>query len=199
MSVENILAIYKLATPEEKRDGIVWYADALRDCTRIAIDLDLPIHIVTGVVSALSPNNKWDRNVINARDLCQAFIDGDGIDSVKVSTYGANKRKAWSILEDMLDHEGVIDRLKGQKTTSFYRNIMGDDTCTIDGHARNIAYNERVGLTDDKTNIGVKEYRTLQAEYVAAAKRTRVNGRALKAFELQAITWVTWRRIHNIK
>ena len=63
----------------------------------------------------------------------------------------------------------------------------------------NIAYNERVGLTDDKTNIGVKEYRTLQAEYVAAAKRTRVNGRALKAFELQAITWVTWRRIHNIK
>ena len=41
MSVENILAIYKLATPEEKRDGIVWYADALRDCTRIAIDLPL--------------------------------------------------------------------------------------------------------------------------------------------------------------
>ena len=39
MSVENILAIYKLATPEEKRDGIVWYADALRDCTRIGTDL----------------------------------------------------------------------------------------------------------------------------------------------------------------
>ena len=60
MSVENILAIYKMATPEEKRDGVVWYADALRDCTRIAVDLDLPVHIVTGVVAALSPNNKWD-------------------------------------------------------------------------------------------------------------------------------------------
>ena len=199
MSVENILYVYKMATPEEKRDGVVWYAEALSACTRIAIDLDLPVHIVTGVVSALSPNNKWDRNVTNARDLCQAFIDGEDMDSVKVSTYGNNKRKAWSILEDMLEHEDIIDRLKGQKTTSFYRNIMGDDTCTIDGHARNIAYGERVGLTDDKTNIGVKEYRTLQAEYVAAAKRTRVNGRALKAFELQAITWVTWRRIHNIK
>ena len=69
MSVENILAIYKLATPEEKRDGIVWYADALRDCTRIATDLELPVHIVTGVCAALSPNNKWDRNIINARDL----------------------------------------------------------------------------------------------------------------------------------
>ena len=199
MSVENILAIYKLATPEEKRDGIVWYADALRDCTRIATDLELPVHIVTGVCAALSPNNKWDRNIVNARDLCAAFVNGDGMDSVKVSTYHKMKSKAWCILEAMPDHDGVIAILNGQKIVSFYNNIMGDDTCTIDGHARNIAYGERVGLTDDKTNIGVKEYRTLQTDYVSAAKRTRVNGRALKAFELQAITWVTWRRIHNIK
>ena len=198
MSVENILAVYKMATPEEKRDGIVWYANALSECNRISLDLDIPLHIVTGVCAALSPNNKWDRNIINARDLCQAFINGDDIDSVKVSTYHTMKRKAWSILEAMPNHSGVIDILNGQKIVSFYRNIMGDDTCTIDGHARNIAYGERVGLTDDKTNIGVKEYKTLQTEYVAAAKRTRVNGRALKAVELQAITWVTWRRIHNI-
>lgn len=199
MSVENILAIYKMATPEEKRDGIVWYADALRDCTRIALDTSVPLHVVVGVVASLSPNNKWERNIQNAKDLIHACVNGDGIDSVKVCTYHKMKEKAWSILEAMPDHDGVITILNGQKIVSFYRNIMGDDTCTIDGHARNIAYNERVGLTDDKTNIGVREYRTLQAEYVQAAKRTRVNGRALKAFELQAITWVTWRRIHNIK
>jgi len=199
MSVENILATYKMATPEEKRDGIVWYADALRDCTRIALDTCVPLHIVVGVVASLSPNNKWERNIINAKNLIHAHVNGDGMDSIKVSTYHTMKRKAWSILEAMPDHDGVIDILNGQKIVSFYRNIVGDDTCTIDGHARNIAYAERVGLTNDKTNIGVKEYRTLQAEYVQAAKRTRVNGRALKAFELQAITWVTWRRIHNIK
>ena len=199
MSVSNIIAIYKMATPAEKRDGIVWYADALRDCTQIANDLDLPVAIVTGVCAALSPNNKWDRNIVNARDLCAAFVNGDAMESVKVSTYNKMKEKAWSILEQMPDHDGIIKILNGQKIVSFYRNIMGDDTCTIDGHARNIAYNERVGLTDDRTNIGVKEYRTLQAEYVEAAKKTRVNGRRLKAFELQAITWVTWRRIHNIK
>ena len=199
MSIENILATYKMATPEEKRDGIVWYADALRDCTRIALDTCVPLHIVVGVVASLSPNNKWERNIINAKDLIHAHVNGDGMDSVKVSTYHKMKSKAWSILEAMPNHDGVIAILNGQKIVSFYRNIMGDDTCTIDGHARNIAYAERVGLTDDKTNIGVKEYRTLQAEYVQAAKRTRVNGRALKAFELQAITWVTWRRIHNIK
>ena len=36
MSVENILAVYKMATPEEKRDGIVWYVEAFADCKRIA-------------------------------------------------------------------------------------------------------------------------------------------------------------------
>lgn len=203
MSVENILAIYKMASPEEKRDGIVWYADALRDCSRISLDTNIPLHIVVGVVARLSPNNKWERNVKNARDLITAKINGDDMDSVSVCTYSANKIKAWDMLEldetgNFLDHDGVIKHLNGQKIVSFYRNIMGDDTCTIDGHARNIAYGERIGLTDDRTNIGVKEYRQLQDEYVMAAKRTRVNGRALKAFELQAITWVVWRRLHNI-
>ena len=71
MSVENILAIYKMATPEEKRDGVVWYADALRDCTRIAIDLDLPIEYCGGCCAALSPNNKWDaQRDQHTRDLC---------------------------------------------------------------------------------------------------------------------------------
>ena len=196
--IDNIIKIYKLATPEEKRDGIVWYANAYSDCNRIAIDLSVPIHIVTGVVAALSPNNKWNRNVTNARELIQAFVNGDDMDSVKVSTYHTMKRKAWSILEDMPDHEGVIVLLNGQKIVSFYRNIMGDDTCTVDGHAKNIYYGERHGLTDDRTNVGKKEYKTISDAYVKAGKRVRVNGRSLKAFEIQAITWVVWRRIHNI-
>ena len=196
--IDNIIKIYKLATPEEKRDGIVWYANAYSDCNRIALDLSVPVHIVTGVVAALSPNNKWDRNVVNARELIQAFVNGDDMDSVKVSTYHTMKRKAWTILEDMPDHEGVIALLNGQKIVSFYRNIMGDDTCTVDGHAKNIYYGERHGLTDDKTNVGKKEYKTISDAYVKAGKRVRVNGRSLKAFEIQAITWVVWRRIHNI-
>ena len=76
---------------------------------------------------------------------------------------------------------------------------MGDDTCTVDGHAKNIYYGKRHGLTDDKSNVGKKEYKTISDAYVEAGKRARVNGRPLKAFEIQAITWVVWRRVHNIK
>ena len=199
MSVENIVSVYRMATPEEKRDGIVWYANAYADCKRIAVDCDVPIHIVVGVVAALSPNNKWDRNVTNARDLIEGYLNGDYVENIKVSTYNAMKNKAWSILETMADSDDVITILNGQKITSFYQNIMGYDTCTVDGHAKNIFYGVRHGLTDDKTNVGKREYREISQAYVDAGKKVRVNGRPLKAFEIQAITWVVWRRIHNIK
>ena len=144
MTVENIVAIYRLATPEEKRDGVVWYATALAECNRIALDYEVPLHIVVGVCAALSPNNRWERNIINTRDMVQVYVTGDSIDSFKVSTYHAMKQKAWSILDAMPETEAeVIAILNGQKITSFFQNIMGYDTCTIDGHARNIAYSGR--------------------------------------------------------
>lgn len=199
MSVDNIVAIYKLSTPEEKLEGVLWYAQAQTTCMLIAEELDVPLHIVVGVCAALSPNNKWDRNIDNTLDLVRAFLGGEDVDNVKVSTYHAMKRKAWSILEEMPDHDGVIDILNGQKIVSFFCNIVGEDTCTVDGHARNIYYGERQGLTSDKSNVGKREYVKIQEAYVEAGKRVRLNGRPLKAFEMQAITWVAWRRIHGIK
>jgi hypothetical protein len=198
MSVDNIVKIYNLATPAEMRDGVVWYANALADCLWTARETEVPLHIVVGVCAALSPNNRWERNTNDTLELVRAFVRGDDMDSVKVSTYNAMKRKAWTILEEMPDHDGVIDILNGQKIVAFYRNIMGEDTCTVDGHAKNIYYGERHGLTSGKTNVGRKEYIEIQQAYVEAGKKCKYNGRPLKAFEIQAITWVTWRRIHGI-
>ena len=199
MTTENILFVYRLSTPQEKRDGIVWYAKALADCLWISEETEVPLHIVVGVCAALSPNNKWDRNIDNTLSLIRAFLNGDDIETVKVSTYHTMKRKAWSILEAMPDQDEVIKILNGQKIVSFFSNIMGEDTCTVDGHAKNIFYGERHGLTSDKSNIGKKEYATIQEAYVKAANQVMFNGRRLKAFEMQAITWVAWRRIHGIK
>lgn len=191
--MENILAIYRLANPDEVKHGMTWYHQARCECQKIADQQKMPLHIVVGVVAALSPNNKWDRNITNAADLIAAYMAGDHMESVKVSTYHKMKEKAWGILEMMPDQHETKVLLNGQKIVSFYGNIMGDDGCTIDGHARNIAYGERVGLTDDKTNIGKKEYAVLQDMYRQAASQCDI-----KAYEMQAITWVAWRRIHGI-
>ena len=213
IAVRNIIACRRRAKPQDVAHGIAWYAEAYEECRQIADEYGLPVYVVVGVVAALSPNNRWSTNVTNARDLVDAFVNGRDMDTVSVCTYGNMKRKAWSILdrtaiqitdglyEWTTDDETVKEIkaiLNGRKIVCFYENIMGEDTCTIDGHARNIAYNERVNLTDNKTNIGVKEYANLQEAYRQAAKRCTVNGRMFKAYELQAVTWVTWRKQHSI-
>jgi len=192
--VRNILKVYRMATSDDVRDGIEWYARAKREAQFISQRLGLPVSTVVGVMAALSPNNRWERNKVDAFNMCSAYVKGLYVGDFKVSTYFKMKIKAWSILEDHLsDDNDILARLNGQKIRSFYSNIMGLDEVTVDGHALNIARGYRVGLTDDATNIGVKMYRELQAAYVRAAKRAGV-----KPHEMQAITWTVWKRVHSI-
>ena len=194
ITTKNIIAIYKLAKPSEIKHGMTWYLNANLYCKKISDELDIPLHIVVGVMSALSPNNKYERNIIDAHYLCKTFLDGNDMDSIKVSTYHNMKKKAWHILEQMPTYEETIIILNGRKIISFFKNIMGDETeITIDGHARNIYYNDRQGLTTPNTNIKKLEYQDIQKAYQRASKKI-----GIKAYELQAITWVTWRRIHGI-
>jgi len=192
--VHNIMACYRAADSVQVAEGLLWYSDAQKAAHNIAAKYGIAVYIVVAVISALSPNNKWARNVVNADALIGAFLRGDGIDSVKVSTYHAMKQKAWDILVARPDYDGAKRMLKGQKITSFFMDIMGEFNVTIDGHARNIAYNEKVGLTDDRTNIGVREYRALQAAYEEAARRL-----GLMPYQIQAITWRVWRDRWGIK
>ena len=190
----NITCVYRDADETQHAEGLLWYEHAKREAYHIALKHDVPVYIAVAVIAALSPNNKWARNLVNADALIGAFIRGDGLLSVKVSTYHAMKRKAWDILMARPDYDGAKAMLKGQKITSFFMDIMGEFNVTIDGHARNIAYGERVSLTDDRSNIGVREYRALQAAYEEAARRV-----GLMPYQLQAITWRVWRDRHGIK
>ena len=123
------------------------------------------------------------------------------------------KRKALDILE--LSHEyplissnrrkgnalylRVIQVLNGQKITAFYECIMGEDSCCIDGHAKNIYYGKRYNLTDPKTNVTKKEFRVISDAYRAATKViNKLHGTQYKAYHVQAITWSQWRIDHGI-
>ena len=191
--IYNIVSVLRDSDETQHAEGLLWYPNAQKAAHDIAVKYDIAVYLVVAVIAALSPNNKWSRNVTNADALIGAFIRGDGIDSVKVSTYHKMKQKAWDILAARPDYDGAKAMLKGQKITSFFCDIMGEFNVTIDGHARNIAYGERVGLTDDRTNIGVREYRALQAAYEEAARRV-----GLMPYQLQAITWRVWRDRHGI-
>ena len=93
----------------------------------------------------------------------------------------------------MPTYEEVVTILNGKKIVSFYKNSMGDESeITIDGHARNIYYNDRQVLTTPNTNIRKLQYVDIQKAYKRASKKL-----GIKAYELQALTWVAWKRKHN--
>ena len=192
--VRNILKVYRRATSEDVANGLEWYDRAKRYASIISNLSGVNLNTVVGVMAALSPNNRWERNVKDTERMVWAWVKGEDLTDFKVSCYNTMKAKAWSILEDDLtDDDAILTRLNGQKIRSFYSNIRGLDEVTIDGHAYNIALGIRQGLTSDKTNMGKKLYRDMQSAYVKAAKRV-----GIKPHELQAITWTTWKREHGI-
>ena len=192
--VRNILKVYRRATTDDIANGYKWYDEAKTYCKIISGLSGVKLNTVIGVMAALSPNNKWERNIADCERMCWAWVKGDDLDDFKVSCYNTMKLKAWSILEDnLVNDDDILTRLNGQKIRSFYSNIRGLDEVTIDGHALNIALGVRQGLTTDKTNMSKKVYKQMQEVYVRAAKRVDI-----KPHILQAITWTTWKRENKI-
>lgn len=188
--VNNLQAVYRQATSEDKRAGVFWYRRARTAVQRIASDYGLDTDTVARVVAVLSPINKWERNIKDARMMVRAYVNGDNFDSVRVATFHTNKAKAAAILN------GCPEALKGRKVTEFYRAIMGDtDAVTIDGHMMNAMRGTYVGMASQ--TISPTEFRAMQAAIRHAARRRQYAGQRLSPAELQAIVWVVQRRIKN--
>jgi hypothetical protein len=191
--VDNILSVYHAANSDEVEQGMLWYLDAKAQAQVIADDCELPLHVVVGVIAALSPTNYWTQNVKDARLFCETFVAGGYMHEVKASTYKKMWEKAWTILMDVPDDcQRVATLLNGPKITDFFWCIMGFDHCVIDGHAWCIANSDRRVLQEvPKMSKALRS--TLQDAYLVAA-----NSVGITAFQMQAITWVAWRRIHKV-
>jgi hypothetical protein len=189
-NIDNIKAIYQLASLVEEQDGINWYPNA-RQIARNLADR----HEAAGVIAALSPRNRWERNVQDADALITAFQAGGAEQAMltKVCTFGANKAKAIRILTaGVLTDADVLAILSGPKLQEFYSCIQGIADVCIDGHAYCIWAGERTGLADVPA-IGKKLRAQIKDDYQHAADEL-----GMTAASLQAITWVAWRRIHGV-
>ena len=195
-NVRNIKAIHELASADEIASGKAWYPVAGDIAKVIADQYGIHPAEAAGVVAALSPRNRWSRNVQDTEALIAAYVASGAIQAglTKVCTFGANKAKAIRILEaGVITDADVLAILSGPKLSEFYSCIRGINECCIDGHAWCIWQGSKVGLAD-VPSIGVRLRREIKNDYAQAAADL-----GLKASELQAITWVAWRRIHGIR
>ena len=190
---KSIIAVFEQATEDELNHGLTWYNEAKQECQVMADKYELPLRIVVGVVASLSPTNKWSRNLIDASNMLRVYTDGGYVESTSPCTYKTMRDKAWSILQtNPHSDDDVLFILKGPKISDFFACIMGHDVCVIDGHAWCIANNDRRTM-QEVPNIGKKLRCDIQAAYSEAGKE-----KGLTAFQMQATTWVTWKRIYNV-
>jgi len=191
---KHIQAVFDLASVADVVAGQDWY-DTARDAA-IALSDRYGVDVTTacGVIAALSPRNKWTRNLIDAENLINVYTTSgaEACDTVKVCTFGKNKAKAMSILDAVPTLDVVEGILSGPKLKEFFRCIIGQDDVCIDGHAYSIWVGDRITLAN-VPSIGVKLRRQIKADYMAVALKND-----MPAYELQAITWVTHRRIHSV-
>lgn len=206
-SAANVLSIYREATPADVTDGRGWYRrahDACRDVALTYLGDDTPESVarVAAVYAVISPSMPWARNDKLAR---QAFIlagEGASYDAI-VSGLGmmkANARKAAAIVLGA-DPASVVS---GPKVTPFWQRMAeaatentGPSSVVIDRHAHDVALGRVTSDRERNRSLSRKGGQWEYAmAYVRAASALRRTGEApgITPSEVQAVTWVVWRR-----
>lgn len=182
---KNLRTWFDRASKEEVLSGMTWYSEAQAYAKHLSIVYDTTPEIAAAVISALSPNNKWERNKVDAAAIFAAVETSTPVESVKVCTYDANKRKAYDIACGKL----VIDK-SSPKTFAFAQNVgnLAADFVTIDKWHLRACRTTAVSPRKVSTTCTAKQYRLIEEETVKVAKEY-----GLKGYEFQAIIWVTIR------
>ncbi len=182
----NILRVYHKANEEELRNGMEWYHSAHDEAERLASEHSLPVSVVSAIIAAVSPGLRWEKNI----EAAERIIRRESLNGLGVRWYGG-VRKA----EAIRDGQNPSVALKGNKVRAFAECIRTPDTALsvcVDGHAYSIWAGRRIPL-DEVPPINDRLYNRISVDYWEVAKHCGV-----RACQLQACVWVTWRRLHEV-
>jgi hypothetical protein len=173
---QRLQAIFDRANERQIAEGRAWYPTAYLHALQFSLDHAVPLFKTAGIIAALSPNNKWERNLYDA-DL---FLSKPSLDT-KVCTFMANRRKALAIL-NATDQDEVRHLLKGRKTVSFYDNMVNNET----------SYRVTVDLwmyRAAEVKISDKHYRMIEDVVLEMALESE-----LLPMDIQAVIWTVLRQ-----
>ncbi len=173
---KNLLEMYEKRTDQHTQEGMQWYKTANQICIDMGKQLDYDPAVVAQVISALSPRNKWERNIIDTRTVLKAVNEGKNPEDVKVSTFHSNKNKAFEIARG----ERGIDQAS-PKTYSFVKNIaeLDDSKVTIDVWHLRACFGKTI-----ESGLTPLRYKQLEQLTLKCAEMVGVRG-----YEFQAIVW----------
>ena len=178
---KNLDFYFNLATDEDIKNGKMWYNEGREICKDVASKYNTTTLIAAGVISALSPRNKWEQNIKDAYKVFEAIKQGLNAEDIKVCTFHTNKFKAFAIARSEVK---ITD--KSLKTFNFVNNLASDSNyyLTVDIWHLRACFNNSIKI--DNASIGRIAYGQIKDLTIAKAKEL-----GLKGYELQAILWLT--------
>lgn len=171
--LENMITRhYDKADTKTLLSGLTWYEKAHNEAKLLADVFQLPLWKTVGVIAALSPRNKWARNLADA----WAILETPCL-STKTCTFKGQRQKAIDIINSTGDENEILKILGGEKTRKFASNIFyyNDSTLvTVDVWAY-----RSVNLEAKKKN-----YKLIETAYQNVAKQLNI-----LPHQLQAVVW----------
>jgi len=154
--------------------GINWYEEVNNFCLLVSLEYNVPVYKVAGILSALSPKNRFNRNLDDTITLITHGLDG------KYGTFNNNRDKALRILNAKNIRE-VYNEFKGLKTRAFFLNIykVYDYNVTVDVWMIRL-YKDKI-KTKSLTN---KSYRMIES--MIQDKASKLN---IYPNQMQAVLW----------
>lgn len=192
--VNSILRFYALASMAENQDGLTWYAQAHDYSKELAARFGITIQQAVGLIAAFSPQAGW---VENKRYAVSYLHKPNSRVRSQVQTDKANLILTLKTEGDI--YNALSTRDAAYKTKAFFLNILNHDIptdVTIDRHAiaSCIQHPDNVSALDALYgNLTKAQYEFFQAAYITAAKQLDI-----LPHQLQAIVWVTYRRIRKL-
>lgn len=186
--VQNIMAVYNAATPEEKDYWGNWYHEAKNDVKHLAEDYGLDFKVAAAVAANLSPGSMWWQNITTAGLVIDAFKAGIPPYDVSVPGYPENVNKAYRCLRE---RKPIVS---GPKVTAFYESLVDpkaiEKKVVLDSHALNIWFGHKRGTIKTAPSVaeGSPLRKMIEADYAEAADRLGVPPQAV-----QATTWYVWK------
>ena len=116
--IKRIYHLHKLASSLSRSKGESWYLEAHNYAESLSQRFGVSLDVVSGVISALSPSVRWERNKEEARNLIRY-----GEDTI-VTTYHRNKLKALAIIAFGSSEKYLYKKHTSHKTYNFYMNIL---------------------------------------------------------------------------
>ena len=187
MSIEVYKDLLKKSDADDITQGRDWYKTAHNKVLALAKASGYSPEQVAGVVAVLSPMVEWNLNWKSAERFCKGKGKARGIPG-----FASNRNKAKNILKSP---DNVEDYVRGPKVNPFYHSLLDPayprpvvDTQMI------AAFYEGVAYRDDLKFVSGSEKRK---EPIYAAIETLAGERQWPVAEMQAVLWVTFKRVNG--